>query len=233
MGGPWVVIQHAATEGPGTLAAALERAGVSWSLCRVDQGEPLPALASLSGLGGLVTMGGPMGVHDAAEHPWLGPERRVLAAGVEAGLVVLGVCLGAQQLAMALGAEVWSGERPEIGQGQVTLTAEGLSDPVLGGVGSPLPCLHWHGDTFSLPPSAVRLASSPHYPNQAFRVGAHAYGLQFHLEVDAEMADLWTPDLPPGVELDPGRTAQIEGTGRRVWEALVARAGPARRNLAN
>ena len=113
-----------------------------------------------------------MGVDDADDHPWLVAERDLLAGAVRAGLAVLGVCLGAQQLARALGAEVRRGDAgDEVGPGEVELTSEGLADPVLGPAGSPLPCVHWHGDTFSLPVAAAHLAASGRYAHQAFRVG--------------------------------------------------------------
>jgi GMP synthase (glutamine-hydrolysing) len=134
---------------------------------------------------------------------------------------VLGVCLGSQQLAAALGAEVKHGPEREIGLGRVELTPEGLADPVLGPAAdgaAGLPVVHWHGDTFDVPPGAVRLASSDRYPNQAFRAGPRAYGLQFHVEVDRALAAGWEPHLPAGVELaEPGRAA-VERAGRSVLE---------------
>ena len=119
---PWAIVQHVAHEGPGLLGEALTDAAIGHQVVRVDLGEPLPRPEAIAGL---VVLGGPMGVDDAALHPWLEPERALLAAAVERGLPVLGVCLGAQQLALALGAEVTSGTAPEIGIGRVELTADG------------------------------------------------------------------------------------------------------------
>jgi GMP synthase (glutamine-hydrolysing) len=211
---PWLVIQHTATEGPGLLAEVMADAGAAARTVRLDLGDLLPAPAEATGV---VVMGGPMGVHDTATYPWLKSERRWLATAVGAGLPVLGVCLGAQLLASALGAAVTTGGELEVGVGLVTLVDDGPADPVLGPEGHDLPVVHWHTDTFAIPDGAVRLAASDRYENQAFRYGERVYGLQFHLEVDDEVAAGWAPDLPPGVSLeDPGRRA-VEEAGRRVF----------------
>jgi len=214
----WALAQHAPHEGPGLVAGALVDAGVGLDVVRLDLGDDLPELVDL---GGVVVMGGAMGVHDEAEFAWLAPERRWIAAAVAAGVPVLGVCLGAQQLAAALGAEVVTGPAPEIGTGEVTLTPEGLDDPVLGPEGPRLVAVHWHGDTFAIPDGAVRLASSDRYQNQAFRYGDRAYGLQFHVEVDRALADLWAPELPPGSTLEAGAIAAVEILGSRVLGRFV------------
>jgi GMP synthase-like glutamine amidotransferase len=188
---------------------------------RLDRDEPVP---SADALAGLVVMGGPMGVH--GDLGWLAPERDLLRQAVDRDLPVLGVCLGAQQLAAALGAEITTGPEEEVGPGQVQLTADGRRDPVLGpeytGLsGTTVPCVHWHRDTFSLPDGAVHLAATRHFPHQAFRVGARAYGLQFHVEVDADLAATWRPMLPDGVVLGPDDVARIEVVGRRVLRRFV------------
>ncbi len=223
-GGPWVVLQHVEHEGPGLIGPALDEAGWSWDVVRPDRGEPLPAARSLAGL---VVMGGPMGVHDTEGHPWLVPERDLLGELVRAGRPVLGVCLGAQQLAAALGAEVTTGPEPEIGLGRVQLTPAGRRDPVLGpeygGLSDPaVPCVHWHRDTFSLPDGAVHLAGTARFPHQAFRVGGRAYGLQFHVEVDRPLAAAWREHLPDGVVLEVPALAAVEAVGRRLLRRFVA-----------
>ena len=122
-------------------------------------------------------------------------------------------------MAAALGAAVTSGSVLEVGVGEVTLTAEGRNDQVLGPEGTGLRVVHWHGDTFDVPSGAVRLGWSARYPNQAFRVGTRAYALQFHLEVDEKMADAWAPHLPPGVSL---ALEGIASVGRRVFGRFVS-----------
>ncbi len=220
-GSPWLVIQHVAAEGPGLLGGALDAAGAPWSCCRLDRAEALPGVNVLGDLGGLVVLGGPMGVHDTGDHPWLEDERGLLRAAVRAGLPVLGICLGAQQLALALGGEVFSGPAAEIGAGSVTLSAAGEEDPVLGPAGSVIDCVHWHGDTFTLPPGAVLLASSDPYPHQAFRVGPSAYAFQFHVEVDAALATSWAPLLPPGVDLDAAHLGKVAAAGRGILDRFA------------
>jgi GMP synthase (glutamine-hydrolysing) len=218
-----VVVQHTPTEGPGLLTGVLADAGVPSLVVRLDLDEALPPATRIAGI---VVMGGPMGVHDTAAHPWLATERRWLATAVGAGLPVLGVCLGAQQLAAALGAPVTTGDEPEIGVGRVELTDAGRADALLGPEGDHLPVVHWHGDTFAVPDGAVLLASSDRYHNQAFRHGDRVYGLQFHLEVDDAVAAGWAPDLPPGIALDGPDRRPVEDAGRRVFARFIALVAP-------
>jgi len=220
---PWVMIQHVAHEGPGAIASAVEEAGAALHIVRVDQGDAVPPPAAVADMAGLVVMGGPMDVHD--ELGWLADERALLRQAVAAGLPVLGVCLGAQQLAAALGAEVWRGPEPECGVGEVHLTAAALDDPVFGPAPSPLPCVHWHADTFALPDGAVRLASTEAYENQAFRVGERAYGLQFHVEVTAALVSHWGPHLPAGVFVRSSDVAHVSRAGGELVRRFVALAG--------
>ncbi len=217
---PWAILQHVAHEGPGSIGRVLGERGADVVVVRLDRDEPLP---SADALAGLVVMGGPQGVHDDAA--WLAPERDLLRQAVDRGLPVLGVCLGAQQLAAALGAEITTGPE-EVGPGEVQLTADGRRDPVLGpeytGLsGTTVPCMHWHRDTFSLPDGAVHLAATRHVPHQAFRVGARAYGFQFHVEIDADLAASWRPRLPDGVVLGADDVARVEVVGRRVLGRFV------------
>ncbi len=213
--------QHAPNEGPGLLAEALDAAGVDFDVVRLDLGDALPPPA---GIGGAVIMGGAMGVHDTDEFAWLDTEREWIAEAVRSDVPVLGVCLGAQLLASALGAAVTTGPAPEVGVGAVELTAEGRTDPVLGPEGARVPVIHWHGDTFAVPDGAVRLATGDRYVNQAFRYGRSVYGLQFHIEVDDAMAEAWAPDLPAGVSLDDDGRRAVEAVGRRVLGRFVAAA---------
>jgi GMP synthase (glutamine-hydrolysing) len=219
----WVAIQHVPYEDPGLIAQVASRRDIELQPCHPYRGEPLPPWEEIDGL---VVMGGPMGVSDTSEHPYLKPETELIAAMVHAGQPVLGVCLGAQLLAHSLGANVYPGERAEIGFGSVSLTPAGRNDPVLGSLGTEtLPVVHWHQDTFDLPDDALWLARSALYPHQAFRVGEHAYGLQFHLEVNRELARAWRQYLPGEVALPDPSIEQTEAVGRRALEAFFEHAG--------
>lgn len=216
----WVVLQHVAHEGPGAIALAVRDVDGELVVVRVDRGERVPEPEAVANMAGLVVMGGPSGVHDS--EAWLVAERSLLSAAVEAGLPVLGICLGAQQLATALGGKVMAGPAPEIGVGEVHLTAEALDDPVFGPAPTPLPCVHWHGDTFTLPEGAVRLAGNEAYENQAFRFGACAYGLQFHVEVTAALVAHWAPHLPAGVFVRASDVAHVSRAGDGIIHRVVA-----------
>ncbi len=219
----WVAIQHVPFEGPGSIATAAARRGTPLAVRHPYLGEPLPACRELCGL---VVMGGPMGVSDTDSHPYLRDELALIAASVAAGLPVLGVCLGAQLLAAALGARVYRGPQLEIGPGTIALTDAGRGDPVLSAAGrAELPVVHWHQDTFELPPGAAWLARSELYPHQAFRVGTRAYGLQFHVEVDRTLAEGWAEHLPEGIEIPEPARADVEGIGDAILAAFFALAG--------
>ena len=205
------VLQHEAFEGPGLLAKVAADRGHDLRVVRLDQGEDVPDVV---GLDALVVLGGKASA--SATDGTVPAERALLADAVRADLPVLGVCLGAQLLAAAAGGEVRRGPQQEVGLDHVHLTPDGQADPVLGPAALRLAVFQWHGDTWTLPAGAVRLATTDLYPEQAFRLGRSAYGLQFHVEVDAEWLDGAASDLPPGVEVDPRRLADVEVEGRAV-----------------
>jgi GMP synthase-like glutamine amidotransferase len=186
-----LVLQHIACEPPGVYEDVLRDRGARLERVEVDAGDTLP---SWRGYDAIVAMGGPMSANDDSELPWLRDEKALIAEAVRAGTPYWGVCLGVQLLAASLGARVYAGAEPEVGVLPVELTEEGVADPVFSGLPASVPTLQWHGDTFHLPEGTVRLAGSPAYPNQAFRVG-NAYGVQFHLEVSPAMALEWS-DVP-------------------------------------
>ena len=183
-----LVLQHIACEPPGAFEDVLVAAGADIHRVELDEGDPLPSWQDYVAI---VAMGGPMSVNDDAELPWLTAEKQAIAEAVRAGVPYWGSCLGVQLLAASLGARVYPGTQPEVGVLPVTLTDDSRSDPVFAGLPAEFPTLQWHGDTFDLPDGATLLASSPAYPNQAFRVGQTAYGVQFHVEVTDHMAREW------------------------------------------
>ena len=209
----FVVIQHLAAEGPGLIAAVAAHHGFVVDVRRMDRGDAVPAADALDGL---VVLGGTMAAYDTPAYPHLAAELRLLADACARDVPVLGVCLGAQLLAAALGARVFKGPAFEIGFGEVRLTPEGADDRVLGPSGPAFPVFHWHGDSYELPRGATHLASSAAYAQQAFRFGPRAYGLQFHVELDRPLARDWASALPAGVTLDEKRRAAVEQTGRAI-----------------
>ncbi|MEB2346517.1 MAG: type 1 glutamine amidotransferase [Deltaproteobacteria bacterium] len=197
------VLQHVAFEGPAALAPALSAAGHEVAVTRLDAGEPLPSLAELDWL---VVMGGPMSVHDEAHYAWLAPEKRLLRAAVEGGRRVLGVCLGAQLVAASLGAAVTRNPEREIGWFPVARAPGAECSPLGRALPARFPAFHWHGETFALPPGAVRLAASEACAEQAFAIGERVLGLQFHLETTPESAKALVEHCAH--ELGPGRWVQ-------------------------
>jgi GMP synthase (glutamine-hydrolysing) len=183
-----LVLQHIACEPPGVYEDVLVELGATIHRVELDEGEQPPDWHHFDAI---VAMGGPMSVNDEGELPWLRTEKALIAEAVREGIPFFGACLGSQLLAASLGGEVGPGAAPEVGILPVFLTDAAAADPVFGGLPRELPTLQWHGDTFSLPEEAVLLASSPAYPNQAFRWGRSAYAVQFHLEVSREMAEEW------------------------------------------
>ncbi len=183
-----LVLQHIACEPPGAFEDVLRAAGAAIHRVELDEGEPL---APWQDFVAIVAMGGPMSVNDDDSLPWLSAEKRAIAEAVRAGVPYWGSCLGVQLLAASLGAPVYAGPQPEVGVLPVMLTDEGRADPVFAGLPPEFLTLQWHGDTFDVPAGATLLASSPAYPNQAFRFGDAAYGVQFHVEVTDQMAREW------------------------------------------
>ncbi len=209
MSAPLLVLQHAGCEPPGVYEDVLRERGIGFERAVLGEASALP---DWRGRQGIVAMGGAMGAYEETAHPWLAGEKRLVAAAVEGGVPYWGVCLGAQVLAAALGAEVRPGAEPELGVMDVELTPAAAADPVFAGAPARFRTLQWHGDTYELPAGAVCLARSQRYEQQAFALGA-AYGVQFHLEVDGALAAEWmqVPDYVAELEeLDgPGAPARM------------------------
>jgi len=213
-----LVITHTDSEGPGSLGEFLGSAGVRVRTARLDAGDSLPADPRKLDL--VVSMGGPMSVHDEGRHPFLRAEIGFLRAAVQADVPVLGICLGAQLIAKACGAEVMKAPAKEVGWGEVVLTAAGLADPVFRGGPPVLPVFQWHEDTFDVPVGGELLATSPACHHQAFRIRG-AVGLQFHVEVTREVLLDWFPH-PAGYSPLIGRFDELEQDFARCARTIYA-----------
>ncbi|WP_285726239.1 type 1 glutamine amidotransferase [Psychromicrobium xiongbiense] len=194
-----LILQHLAVEGPGLIARALELAGVQYRIRNLLQ-ELDPALPPLEELSGVVLMGGPMDADDLDRYPALALEQKLIRAAVASEIPVLGVCLGHQLIALALGGGLQHAATREIGVAAISATGELTA---LNG----LDVVHWHGDNAVLPEGVASLARTEDCGTQAFRHGS-ALGLQFHLELDAELLDTW---LASGMAED-----LAEGEGEKI-----------------
>ena len=184
-----VALRHVAFEDLGLLAAVMEAEAWNVSFCEAAIDDLTHSSIRSADL--LIVLGGPIGVYETDAYPFLKAEIALLDYRLSRNLPTLGICLGAQLMARALGSRVYAGPVKEIGWGRVELTGEGKAS-CLGALDAPeAAVLHWHGDTFDLPGGAVRLASNRNYANQAFAHGPNALGLQFHLEADPRQLEEW------------------------------------------
>ena len=199
------VLQHVSFEGPGAVADWAQSRGHDLVRSAAYEG----ALPNVDALDFLVVMGGPMNIYQVAENPWLAPEKALIKAAVENGKVVLGICLGAQLLADALGGKVTPNKQAEIGWFPVEITKDGHGLDLTADLPTRFIALHWHGDTFSIPDDAVHFASSAACENQAFAYDeGRVIGLQFHLEETRESLGLLIEQAKD--ELVPGEWIQSE-----------------------
>src|SRR5262249_25254955 len=152
----------------------------------MDLGEPLPEPAAIDWL---VVMGGPMNVDERDAYPWLVREKEFIRRVIDRGTRVLGVCLGGQLISTVLGGQVTKNRQKEIGWFPIDFTDEAAGHPVFGKLPRQCSAFHWHGDTFSIPPGSVRLASSAGCDNQAFQYGPRCYGLQFHWDYSRQSVE--------------------------------------------
>ena len=237
-----VVIQHVAMEGPERIADLLRERDIEVVVREVFAGAAVPEAIAADEL--LVVMGGGMGVGDRDDprYPFLEQEAALLKRALADRRGILGVCLGSQLLAHAAGARVYPNVRRdqagrevrvrEVGWGPVKVLAP--EEPALAGLGAEQTVLHWHGDTYDLPAGAVRLASTEPCLNQAFRLGPRAFGLQFHVEANGDIARRWAvedadfvraargPDGPAAVIAESDRlAADARAAGDRMIRNIV------------
>ncbi|HEX6791722.1 MAG TPA: type 1 glutamine amidotransferase [Candidatus Krumholzibacteria bacterium] len=215
-------LQHVSYEPAAGISTWAHARGHEFTVTRLFANEPLPELSTMDAL---VVMGGPMGVHDDALYPWMRGEKHVVAAALEAGKPVLGVCLGAQMIAHASGARVYRNRFQEIGWFPVEATDAGVEKMALP---RSFDAFHWHGDTFQLPAGALQLARTGACENQMFAVSDRVLGIQFHLEVTPnEIAGMLagSGDLPEGPYVQSAErmrdaAAACEASGRLLASVL-------------
>lgn len=183
-----LVFRHIPMEHLGLISDSLDAAAVEYRYC--DLFEDPAAHVSLEETTGIITLGGPMSVND--ELDYIRREIGFLEFALAIGKPILGICLGSQLIAKALGSRVFRNPASEIGWGPIERTDAGRIDPLLASLHDPETVLHWHGETFDLPSGATWLARSELCANQAFRFGPNVYGLQFHLEATPDMVAAWS-----------------------------------------
>jgi GMP synthase-like glutamine amidotransferase len=216
-----LVIQHVVPESAFAIETLLRGAGGEIDTRRVFAGDAIPH--DLTGIDGLVVLGGPMSARSDEGFSTRGAEIALLAEAIDAGIPTLGVCLGAQLLALAGGGLVASGAAgPEVGWHPVTLLASCDDDALFTGLPETLTVLHWHSDTFEIPSGAHLLMANTSYANQAFRVGEVAWGLQFHLEVTEEAVEGFLRAFSTDAAGAPGGSDRIRTATSLALEELTA-----------
>ncbi|MBN1866616.1 type 1 glutamine amidotransferase [Candidatus Sumerlaeota bacterium] len=232
-------VQHVPFETPANIAEWARERGHPLTGTRPYAGETLPSPESVDWL---VVLGGPMSVHDVGECPWLADEKRFILEALSKGCGYLGICLGAQILADALGAHVAPNRHKEIGWHPVTLTPEATRCSLFRGWADRFIAFHWHGETFAVPEGAIPLASSEACVNQAFAWGDRALALQFHLEYSRSsieaMFDSADDDLDSGPYVQSreailAQADRVEQTRELLYRLLNAmEAGMSERRMA-
>lgn len=211
-------IQHGDTDKPGLLADALANCRVGLEIVHPYAGDNLPD--SLEAFNGLAVGGGAQGAYEVEKYPYLAKECALIREAAHAEKPVLGLCLGAQLMASALGAPVRPGPQREIGFFPVTLDPIAKYDPLWCDLPTDFVTTHWHGDVFDLPSAGMRLASSALTPNQLFRYGCGLYGLQFHLEMTPEIFEEMVADSRDYLTEAGANPEQLKQEARRFLPAL-------------
>lgn len=227
-----LVLQHAEVQHLGLLRRIMEAKGVASNLVKLYANEPIP---DATGYDGLIILGGPMNAYEEQTYPYLAREDRVIKAVVANGVPFLGIGLGGQLLAKALGARVYRNEVREIGFYSLSLTEEGARDRLFKSLGRVFTMFEWHGDTFDIPEGAVRIARSSTCENQAFRYGQNAYALLAHLQMTPAMVALWceeyydelktlhlTSRIPSLVQEAYRRADRLEAQAKAIFTNFLA-----------
>jgi GMP synthase (glutamine-hydrolysing) len=183
-----LILKHADSEGPGLIEPWLKNGKIPYRVLNLESENSLPAVDDWSHI---ILMGGPMNVYEEDRYPFLKKEDLFIKESIQRGKMLLGICLGAQLIAKALGARVSKAPVKEIGWYDVSLTEEGSKHPLFSDFPRTFSVFQWHGDTFEIPHSGKLLVTASPVPHQAFCYGGNAYGLQFHLEVTGEMIREW------------------------------------------
>ena len=208
------VLEHVPFEGIGSMECWLAGRDANTRYTRFYESSKLPDPRQIDLV---IAMGGPMSVNDELDHPWLASEKEFIRQSIRLGLPVIGICLGAQLIANALGARVYPGEHAEIGWFPVDAVD---TDEDVFRLPSGVPVFHWHRETFDLPTGAVLLAGSEACENQAFQIGQNIVGLQFHLETTPESAALILENCRG--DLVQGEYVQTEPVIREISETACA-----------
>jgi GMP synthase-like glutamine amidotransferase len=198
-------LQHVPFEGLGSIEPELTAKGHHLTNTQLYKNEPFPAVDTIDRL---IVMGGPMGVHDENEYPWLKREKQFIKQVIESGKIVLGICLGAQLIAAVLGAKVYKNRYREIGWFNIDRSAAAATTILSSALPEQAEVFHWHGDTFDIPFGAELLVSSDSCKNQGFILDNRVIGLQFHLETTPELARALINNSAD--ELDGSRYVQTE-----------------------
>jgi GMP synthase-like glutamine amidotransferase len=228
------ILQHVPFEGAGSIGEWALAKGYPLTTTRLYAGEPFPALEQFDLL---VIMGGPMSIHDEPQYSWLKGEKWFAGQVIDSGKPVLGVCLGAQLLAEVLGGEVYPGKQKEIGWFPIALDKDFTRHPLGAQLAPQMTVFHWHGETFTLPPGAQRIASSAACENQGFIYRDQVIALQFHLETTPfsaqsiiehcadELVDAPYIQSAEAIIGNSSHYAGINNTMRQILEYLEGRAG--------
>lgn len=218
-------IKNISIEGPERLESHMSARGFQTRVIDLSRGDTVPE--DPAEFDAIVVLGGPMNVDEESKFPYLKSEKELIRAALQRNVPLMGICLGAQLLARVCGAEVIASSRREVGVFPVQLTPEGQTDPLFAGVPREYPVYQWHEDMFEIPKGAARLAESGFCPNQAFRVGQAAYGLQFHMEICPENIREWAENYWDLSEAGPRKDYEkmirdFKGSQTAIYQASEA-----------